>query len=208
MDTAISLTHSPQYRTQLLRLAALTGAAEYLPLLLQAAETDPDTGYPLLVLYGQKSVMPELLKALEIAHTMEQAAAAFSQLSDQILPRVPRLTVVGEEEEEDDDDDDAQQIPDVRAARAWWDKHQANWKPEERWLFGKATNAAHLTAMCKKYAGSFGRDLIALLALTQKAPLNIPTEIWRARQIQLLAENPAAQSAANAADQPAKAHHA
>jgi hypothetical protein len=206
ISVALSHTHSPQYRTQLLRLAALTGAAEYLPLLLNAAESDPDTGYPLLVLFGQKSVMPELLKALEIAHTMEQAAAAFSQLSDQMLPRVPRLTVV--DEEEDDAEDDAQRIPDVRAARDWWDKHQAKWQAGERWLFGKPANAVHLTAMSKKHAGSFGRDLMALLALAQKAPLNIPTEIWRARQQQLLADKMAAQPAAQATNQPAKARKA
>ena len=63
--------------------------------------------------------MPELLKALENAHTMEAAASAFSQLTDQILPRIPRLTVVGEEEA-DDSGEDAPQIPDVKAARAWW----------------------------------------------------------------------------------------
>jgi hypothetical protein len=184
---SVALSHIPssQYRAQLLRLAALTGAAEYLPLLLQAAESEPDTGYPLLVLYGQKSVMPELLKALEISHTMEQAAAAFSRLSDQILPRVPRLTVVGEEDE--DEEEDAAKIPDAKAAWAWWDKHQGNWKVEERWLFGKPANAAHLTAMSKKYAGRFGRDVMALLALAQKAPLKISPEIWRAHQMQLLA---------------------
>ena len=86
ISIAITNTPSPKYRAQLLRLAALTGAAEYLPLLLNAAETEPNTGYPLLVLYGQKSVMPELLKALEAAHTMEQAAAAYTQLTDQLLP--------------------------------------------------------------------------------------------------------------------------
>ena len=208
ISPAISNTTSATGRAKLLRLAALTGAAEYLPLLLNAAENDTATGYPLLVLYGQKTVMPELLKALEIAHTMEQAAAAFSQLSDQILPRVPCLTVVGEEE--DDAEDDAPQIPDARAARAWWDKHQANWKTEERWLFGKPATPAHLTALSKKYAGIFGRDLMALLALAQKTPLNIPTEIWRARQMQLLADSdkPAAQPAAKAVAHPAKARHA
>ena len=202
ISIAISHTPSPKYRTQLLRLAALTGAAEYLPLLLQAAENDPATGYPLLVLYGQKSIMPELLKALEIAHTMEHAAAAFRQLTDQILPRIPRLTVVGEDE--DDAEDDAPQIPDVRAARAWWDKHQTEWKADERWLFGKPANTAHLAALTKKHAGSFGQDLMALLALSQKAPLNIPPEIWRNCQQQLLADTMTAQSTTK----PASARHA
>ncbi|MDO8990759.1 MAG: hypothetical protein Q7U91_14135 [Sideroxyarcus sp.] len=205
ISAAISLNPSPKYRIQLLRLAALSGASEYLPLLLQAAETDPATGYPLLVLFGHKSVMPELLKALENPRSMEQAAAAFSQLTDQLLPRIPRLTVVGEEET--DEEDAAPQIPDIKAARAWWDKHQAGWKAEERWLFGKPANAVHLAAMSKKHAGSFGRDLMALLALAQKAPLNIPSEIWRARQQQLFADKMAAQPAAKSA-QPAKARHA
>ena len=167
-----------------MRLAALTGNAEFLPLLVMAAENNPDTGYPLLVLFGQKSVMPEILNGLEIAHTMEQAAAAFNKLTDQILPRVPRLTVVGEEA--DDAEESPEQIPDIKAAHAWWDKHQANWKTDERWLFGKPATPMHLTALCKKHAGSFGRDMLARLELSNKVPLNIPTETWRARQTQLL----------------------
>ena len=147
--------------------------------------------------------MPELLKALENARSMEHAAAAYTQLTDQLLPRIPRLTVVGEEEV--DEEKDAPQIPDIKAARAWWDKHQPNWKADERWLFGKPANTAHLTALTKKHAGRFGQDIMALLALSQKAPLNIPTEIWRARQQQLLADKMAAQPAARPA---AKARHA
>jgi predicted secreted protein len=205
ISVAISNTPVPKYRTTLLRLAALTGAAEYLPLLLHAAESDPATGYPLLVLYGQKSVMPELLKALEVAHTMEHAAAAFRQLTDQILPRIPRLTVVGEEE--DDAEENAPQIPDIKAARAWWDKHQSNWKADERWLFGKPANTAHLVALIQKHAGRFGQDIMALLELSQKAPLNIPSEIWRARQQQLLADKMAAQPASKPVLS-AKSHHA
>jgi hypothetical protein len=206
ISVAIAITPSPKYRTQLLRLAALTGAAEYLPLLLQAAESTPATGYPLLVLYGQKSVMPELLKALENARSMEAAASAFNQLTDQILPRVPRLTVVGEEEA--DDEEDAPHIPDIKAARAWWDKHQTNWKADERWLFGKPATTAHLIALTKKHAGRFGQDITALLALSQKAPLNIPTEIWRARQQQLLADTMAASTSAKPAAKPMSARHA
>ena len=128
--------------------------------------------------------MPELLKALEVAHTMEQAAAAFNQLSDQILPRVPRLTVVGEEV--DDAEEAPAQIPDIKAARAWWDKRQAAWKAEQHWLYGKPTNPTLLTNLSKKHAGSFGRDVMALLALANKAPFNIPTETWSLRKKQLL----------------------
>jgi hypothetical protein len=206
LSVALSNTTSTKDRAKLLRLAALSGVAEFLPQLVQAAESDPDTGYPLLVLFGKKSVMPELLRALENARSMEAAANAFTQLSDQILPRIPRLTVVGEEEE-DETEEDAPQIPDVKFARTWWDKHQAKWKADERWLFGKLANTAHLAAMNKKYAGSFGSDVLALLALAQKAPLNIPTEIWRTRQQQLLASSTAAQPAVKSA-QPAKVRHA
>lgn len=184
ISAALSHAGAAADHAKFMRLAALSGNADFLPLLLMAAENNPDTGYPLLVLFGQKSIMPELLKALEVAHTMEQAAAAFNQLSDQILPRVPRLTVVGDEEI--DAEEAPAQIPDVKAARAWWDKHQAAWKADERWLYGKPTNSIHLTNLSKKYAGSFGRDVMALLALANKAPLNIPAETWSLRKKQLL----------------------
>ena len=209
LSTALSHAGSATEHAKLMRLAALTGNADFLPLLLMAAENNPETSYPLLVLYGQKSVMPELLKGLEVAHTMEQAATAFSRLSDQFLPRIPRLTVVGEET--DDDENASAKIPDIKAARDWWDKHQANWKADERWLFGKPATAAHLAAMSNKHAGRFGRDIMALLTLAQKVPLNIPWEIWRARQQQLLAKKLAAQAAtpaAKAATHPASARHA
>ena len=183
INLALVPTTSAKDYTKLLRLAALSGHIEFLHLLFHVAENDPDTGFPLLVLFGQKSVIPELLKAMEVAHTIEQAAKAFRTLTDQILPRVPRLTVVGEET--DDAEEDAPQIPDIKAARAWWDKHQATWKEGERWLYGKPATTAHLTELSKKHAGSFGRDVMALLALAQKEPLNIPSEIWRTRQMQL-----------------------
>lgn len=185
ISVALSHAGSAADHEKLMRLAALSGNADFLPLLLMAAENNPDSGYPLLVLFGQKSVMPELLKALEVAHTMEQAAAAFNQLSDLILPRVPRLTVVGEDAEDAVEEAPAQ-IPDIKAARAWWDKHQAAWKVEERWLYGKPTNPTLLTKLSKKHAGSFGRDVLALLALDNKAPLNIPAETWSLRKKQLL----------------------
>ena len=183
ISAALSHAGSATDHAKLMRLAALTGNPDFLPLLLMAAENDPGTGYPLLVLFGQKSVIPELLNAMEFAQTIEQAAKAFGLLTDQNLPRVPRLTVVGEET--DDVEEDAPQTPDIKVARAWWDKHQATWKAEERWLYGKPATTSHLIAMSKKHAGSFGRDVMALLALAQKVPLNIPSEIWRARQMQL-----------------------
>ena len=215
IGAALSHAGAATDHAKLLRLAALTGNADFLPLLLMAAENTPDTGYPLLVLYGQKSVMPEILKGLATAHTMEQAAAAFGKLTDQILPRVPRLTVVGGETE--DAEETPEQIPDIKAARAWWDKHQASWKADERWLFGKPATAAHLTSLSKKHAGSFGRDVLARLELSNKAPLNIPTETWRARQTQLLDSsatvkpNPkqnAKPAAAKQASKPASTRHA
>ena len=197
----------------MLRLAALTGAAELLPLLLQAAENEPDTGYYLLALYGQKSVIPELLKAMEIAHTLEAAATAFTELSDQTLPLIPRLTVVAKDEaddaeEADDPDEEPEQIPDIKAARAWWDKNKTKWKAEERWLTGKPATPTHLLAMSKKYAGSVGCDVMALLALAHKAPLNIAPETWRARQLQLLVEQFPATTSTQAASKPARTQHA
>jgi hypothetical protein len=191
LAAALSHTRAPQDLAPLLRLAALSGSPDFLPILLQAADTDPDSGYPLLVLYGQKSVIPALLNALEAAHTIEQAAAAFEQLTDHTLPRIPRLTIVGEEAD-DNDEEASEQIPDVKAAHTWWQHNQARWKTDERWLAGQATTPAHLTALTKKHAGQFGCDLMALLALSQQAPLNIPREIWRARQQQLLAAHTAA----------------
>ena len=184
ISAAITQINSAKDRAPLLRLAALSGAAEFLPLLLQAAENEPDTAYYLLGLYGRKTVMPELLKALEMAHTTHAAAAIFTLLTDEILPRIPRLTVVGEEE---NDGEEAAQIPDIQAARAWWDQNQARWKAEERWLAGKPVTVSHLQALSNKYAGSNGRDVLALLALAQQEPLNIASETWRNRQLQLLA---------------------
>jgi hypothetical protein len=211
LGAALNHTDAATERANLLRLAALTGQSDFLPLLLSAAESDPDTGYPLLVLYGQKNVMPALLSALETAHTIEQAATAFNLITDQILPRIPRLTVVGEETDDDDEGEPAQ-IPDIKAAHTWWQHNQARWKTDERWLFGKSATSAHLIALSKKHAGQFGCDLLALMALSQKAPLNIPWEIWRARQQHLLAAHaqtpPAAKAGSQATTKAMSARHA
>ena len=186
ISAVLSHAGSAADHAKFMRLAALSGHADFLALLLMAAENNPDTGYPLLVLFGQKSVMPEILKGLENAHTMEHAASAYRQLTDQNLPRLPRMSVVGEEETEPTED--SPDIPDIKAAQDWWANHQAKWKEGERWLFGKPATTAHLTTLTKKHAGQFGCDVMALLALANKAPLNIPTEIWRTRQQQLLAK--------------------
>lgn len=200
---AITHTGTAQQRLPLLRLAALTGQPDFLPLLLQTAENDATTGYPLLSLYGHKSVIPELLKAMEAAHTLEAAALAFTRISDEILPLVPRLSVVGDEEE----DDEGPQIPDVQTARDWWAKQEPKWKEGERWIGGKPATPGHLHTLAKKHAGSDGIDLMALLALSQQTPLNIAPESWRMRQFGLmanLASAPAPDSTANAPQPAAK----
>lgn len=188
LGIAINQASDAQALAFLLRLAALSGSPEFLPHLLQLAATEPDKGYYLLGLYGQKSVIPEMIKAMEDVHTLEHAAIAFSQLSGQILPRVPRLSVVGSDPQKSaqTSEEEADRIPDIQTARTWWQAHQATWQPNERWLMGKPATPLHLKTMCKKYAGSIGQDIMDLLALTQKAPLNIPSEMWHARQMQLL----------------------
>lgn len=182
-----AITHATDGRAQSnsLRLAALSGNPEFLPILREAAIKNPKQYLYLLALTGRRDIVPDLFAALGEAHTLEPAAEAWAVASGRRLPRIPRLNVVGEEGGTQPsapiDNDSSPLIPDARVAHGWWQQHQKHWKPQERWIAGKPFNAAHLAREAEARAGHHGADVLALFALEMKKPVSgLHPAAWRA----------------------------
>jgi hypothetical protein len=166
-------------RARLLRLAAVSGEAQFLPALEECARVRPALGCTLLAVTGRRTAVPSLLRQLDVVASAEAAASAWQRLTGQTIPRVPRLRVVGEE----DDTGSASQpglIPDSQAARQWWEDHQSHWPDAERRWFGRALTVERVARLAREHAGDTGREALLLLAMLRRRPVAIAAETWRA----------------------------
>jgi hypothetical protein len=158
----------------LLRLAALGGDCELLPVLRRQLETDPLSGAGLLALHGTAGAIDILLEALKHPPAMAAVGRAWPHLCGSVLPLLPRLRLVGEEGES------AATIPDAKSAFLWWQERRND--GGKRWIAGASMSAAHLADLAGKKAGRAGGDLLDLLALQLGRPLGISPGAEQARR--------------------------
>lgn len=175
---AIELATDPEQQLKLLRLAALSGHEQLLPLLRSRLNTDPYNGCRLLALFGRIGALEELLAALERAPTMEPAAAAWQWLTGQRLGRKPRLSLVGGSEAAAIDET----MPDSAAAKAWLQQHRGGLKAGDRLFQGQPLTVAGLLQAGQTLAGQGDADLLDLLAIHLGRPLGIAPATWRAQR--------------------------
>jgi hypothetical protein len=103
-------------RARYLRLMALSGDPQFLPVLRRHAEVSPAAAMDLIACYGYPDLIPELLTALERADARRAAARAWRWLLGEPLPDKPRLGVVdGDGERAREDVDAAGERPGHRA---------------------------------------------------------------------------------------------
>jgi hypothetical protein len=185
-------------RHDLLRLLALAGREEDLPILLSYAERDPQRGYPLLALYGRPGVVPAILQGLESANSLQAAYAAWLMLTNLPLSLRPRLMLVDEHEETDPYEAveaEMEMIPDATLARKWWETQQPHWPPDHRRFSGVDLTRENLSQAITRRIGAAADDLTALLALDLRRPLGLGSgwECQRQEKLrQLLAGQPTA----------------
>jgi hypothetical protein len=160
----------------LLRLAALGGDGELLPVLRRQLETDPVPGAGLLALHGTAGAIDILLEALKHPPAMAAVARAWPHLSGFVLPLLPRLRLVGEEEHRES----AATLPEARSALRWWEERRN--EGVKRWVAGGSMSAVHLADLAGKKAGRAGSDLLDLLALQLGRPLGISPGAEQARR--------------------------
>jgi hypothetical protein len=188
---AVERVSDLEVRHDLLRMLALSGMEDDLPVLLTYAERNPERGYPLLALYGRPSVVMPILQGMERANSLKPAYSAWLMLTNLSLPMRPRLMLVEQYEKPDQADaepDEIELIPDVSIARKWWDTQQPHWPLSERRYAGFNLTRENLVQAVSERIGVAADDLMALLALELQQPLAIGQswECQRQEKIQKL----------------------
>lgn len=209
-DAAIALRRAIERETDdiqrmdLLRLAALTGDAEYFPIFDALTQRVPQIAYHFLALQGNHESAEIILQGLSHPRTAEHAEPAWWWISGQTLPNKPRLSVVGEENPDDDLEDNVGVMPDAQYAQQWWDKQKK--EPALRYLQGQVLTSARIQSLLTRYAGNISHDLIDLLAIQSRQPVSFSSHTWhdvRMCKLQAMIENlPPAMT------QPVEAQHA
>jgi len=161
-------------RLDFLRFAALSGQEHYFPMLSHITEQAPEIGYHFLALHGQTQSVQTILEGLNHPRTANYAEPAWWWVSGQSLPKVPRLSVVGEENEELEEE--VGYLPDAQPAQSWWGQQQRD--PSARWLQGKAFSLATVHKLMTQYSGVISKDLFDLYALNTQTPLQLGHYIW------------------------------
>jgi hypothetical protein len=176
LRNAVELNVDLQVRHQLLRMLALVGTQEDLPVLLSYAKRDPEKGYPLLALLGLPVVVPYILQGLEAVNRLEAAYSAWLMLTNFVLPMRPRLMVVSDYDMTAQDAPasvDMEMIPDAAIARKWWEAQEPHWPQSTRRYAGVPATRENLSQATTECIGVAADTLMALLALNLQKPLGV-----------------------------------
>lgn len=170
-------------RRTLLRLMALTGTSEYLPILRDAARHDPAYGMYLLGLHGSGRIMPDILDGLDRAASMDEAAHAWTWLTGQELPSKPRLGVVSGRST----GPARGRRPHDGVAREHWAVAGERFAPDGRYLAGRPLDRAAVAHAAGRWCGRAGRDVLALLALQSGGTCCLDPDGWMVHRREALA---------------------
>ncbi len=186
LQRAIANENDDIQRLDYLRFAALSGEEHYFPMLQSVADHAPEVGYHFLALHGQTQSVQAILDGLIHPRTANYAEQAWWWVSGQTLPKMPRLSVVGEENEIDDIEleDEVGYVPDSQPAQYWWDKQQRD--ATARWLQGMPFSISTVHKLMLQYSGVISNDLFDLYALTTLTPLRLGNYIWHDTRMQKL----------------------
>ncbi len=188
LQRAIAQENDDFLRLDFLRLAALSGEKSYFPIIKQVTEHAPEVGYHFLALHGQKESVLEILAGLTHPRTSAFAEQAWWWVSGQILPKKPRMSVVGQAQDEEQVDQNVGFVPDAQSGHNWWHKQKTD--AAQRWFQGKPLSMASVQKVACEYTGLISNDLFDLLALTAQQPLKLGNYTWhdaRLRRLEKLA---------------------
>ena len=173
---AIEQVDDREVAHELLRMLALTGSEEGLPVILTYAERYPDRGYPLLALLGIPTVVEPIIRGMEKAETLQAAYMAWLMLTQVRLPQRPRLMLVDKNlqaEAEAVESYEDEMIPDVTLAVKWWESHMQQWRQSRRWFAGAPMTIESLSLAVTERIGVAVEDALALLELHLRRPLGL-----------------------------------
>ncbi|BCR03029.1 hypothetical protein DESUT3_00980 [Desulfuromonas versatilis] len=174
----IELATEPAERDTLLRLAALSGDSELLPVLRSHLQQSPEGGCRLLALHGSREAARELSVLLQQPRFMEPAAQAWEQLTGHPLPLQPRLRLI----EGKGGGGSTHSVSATEAAGRWLEENQSTWAPSGRICRGRPLRQESLVELALERVGRHHRDRFDLLALELGRPLGIQPENWMAER--------------------------
>lgn len=176
LQRAVERTESPGVRAGLLRLMALNGSPEHLPILLESARQSNVCDIHTLALSGRAEVVELLLERLGQPQCANAAHDDWVFLTGHPLPERPMLMLVDPQgetvEAPAETEHESGMVPDSETAHLWWTHHRTAWG-EQRWIMGQSCDTPRLIALCRDAAGETAVDLMDLLALRLKRPLNM-----------------------------------
>lgn len=176
LERAVEHVQSLEINSRLLRLMALNAAPEHLPILQAAYESSPRFDPRWWALTGRSEVVPHLMEQLGWPTQATAARVAWHLLTGLVLPERPSLALVDEQGERVEPDPETasrlKQIPDIDAARAWWEGQRDTWG-DQRWIMGQPDETTCLFALCRDTTGRTVVDLLDRLALKLGRPLGI-----------------------------------
>jgi len=165
----------------LLRLAALTGDTEYLPLFTALIETAPQRAFHFLALYGRAEAVESILNGLSQPRTAHHAEPAWWWVSGQTLPKKPRMSIVGQRSVNTLLLDNFDYLPDPQPATQWWSEQIQD--TGVRYLQGKSLDSGRILSCLKHYAGTNSIELMDLLSLQYRQPLQLAKHGWHEERI-------------------------
>lgn len=178
---AIEMEPSPDHRSPLLLLAALSGSATLLPVLVDFFHSSPEKGGLPLAIHGSREAVRVLVDAMSQAETMHVAAQAWQWASGVPVPEKPRLVVAGDMPSPPH----AGTMPDGDKAREIWESISSPDQIDQtdRFLFGRPLDLKWLIGLCRTRSGVAGGYLLDLLVLELGRPLGFHSAGWHHQRI-------------------------
>jgi hypothetical protein len=187
LQRAVERVESTAVRTGLLRLMALNGSPEHLPILLESTLQSTASNIRCLSLSGQAEGVEPLIERLGQPQCAHAAHDGWVFLTGYPLPERPMLMLVNPQgeavEAKFEGEGQPRTVPDSQAARLWWECHRATWGDQRR-IMGQSCDTARLISLCCDFSGETAVDLMDLLALRLKRPLGISAQWgWQALRL-------------------------
>jgi len=188
---AIELESDEMKREKYLRLAALNGSNEFLPIFNSVSENKPEFGSYLISLLGTTESIKILFTMLQKPRISLLIIPAWQLITGQELKVVPRISLVESNPKAKpnvDKEDDVPLIADIKSAQIWAKKHVPKWKENSRYIHGEICSKNNLIELSYLLSGKIGKDVFDLLSLNFNRNLNLKLNMWMSDKFKILDE--------------------
>jgi len=177
---AIELETDETNREKYLRLAALYGGNNFIPVFKSISENKPELASYLISLVGTTESVKELFSMLQNPRTSLSTIPAWRLLTGQELKSIPLISLVEEVSPNNlsEEKDDIPLIADIESAQTWINKKISNWTENARYILGDVCNKENLLNFSFQLSGKVAKDVFDLMALQFNTKINLRIESW------------------------------